>query len=346
MIIDEYIEPDVLTGYVREVPSPANLVLSQFLPDRNIQDIEAAIDQVTRTNRAAKFRAWDAESYIGKRDQFETRRISLPPISQKLPVGEWERLQLERVRSGGDNRAAIINRIYDDMDNNVRAIFNRMEIARGDALMDGIVSLSADGLTGIEADFGLDASHIVTPAGAMWDDAANGEPLTDLRGWVQTYVADTGERPAYMLVSEAINSALLLSEQIRHLASTLAGIPALMNQDQLNQVMAAYRLPAIFPYDTRIDFDGTTVRVVDERKAIFLPADPSSLGFTAWGITAEALELASGQNPSLEFEQTPGLIGVVMKEGDPLRVWTKAGAVGLPMLTDTRRLMVATVLAP
>jgi hypothetical protein len=33
----------------------------------------------------------------------------------------------------------------------------------------------------------------------------------------------------------------------------------------------------------------------------------------------------------------------VLKEGDPLRIWTKVGAVGMPMLTDPRRLVVADV---
>lgn len=342
MILDEYIEPAALTGFVREVPAPALLTLNRFLPDRNIGDIEAALDSVTRTNRSAKFRAYDAETPIGRRDQFESKRVKLPPLGQKLPIGEYERLTLERIRTGGDNRAGIINAIYDDAENNTRAVYNRMELARGDVLADGKFTLTGENGLTIEADFGLDVSHVVT-AGTVWTDNA-ASPLTDLRAWVSTYVADTGERPGYMLVSDAVMSALLLSEEIRQLASTIAGTPALMTDAQLGQVMGAFRLPQLVPYDTLLDVDGVATRVIAEERVIFLPNDPASLGFTAWGITAEALELAGGQNPSLEFNQLPGLTGVVLKEGDPVRVWTKVGAVGMPVITDPRRLMVADVL--
>jgi hypothetical protein len=343
VIVDDFIEPAALTGFVREVPMPASLTLNRFLPDRNIGDIEAALDSVTRTNRSAKFRAYDAETPIGRRDQFESKRVKLPPLGQKLPIGEYERLTLERIRTGGDNRAGIINAIYDDAENNTRAVYNRMELARGDVLADGKFTLTGENGLTIEADFGVDSSHIVT-AGTVWDDAANASPLTDLRGWMATYVADTGERPAYMLVSDAVYSSLLLSEEIRQLGASLAGVPSLMTDQQLTQVLGAFRLPQLVPYDTLLDVDGVSTRVIAEDRVIFLPNDPTSLGFTAWGITAEALELAAGQNPSLEFNNLPGLCGVVLKEGDPVRIWTKVGAVGMPVITDPRRLMVADVL--
>lgn len=343
-IFEDFLDPAQLTGFVREVPTPFQIALNQFLPDRQINDIEAALDSVTQTNRAAKFRAYDAETPIGRRDTFESKRVKLPPLGQKLPIGEYERLTLERIRTGGDNRAGIIEAIYDDAATNTRAVLNRMEVARGDVLQDGKFTLTGENGLTIEADFGLDSSHVVTAA-TPWDNSANASPLTDLRAWVQIYVHDTGERPAYMVVSSAVYSALLLSAEIRQLGATLAGVPALLNDQQLNQVMTAFRLPQLVPYDSLIDIDGSTKRILDEKKVIFLPSDPASLGFTAWGITAEALELAGGQNPSLEFNQLPGLVGVVLKEGDPVRIWTKVGAVGMPLITDPRRLMVATVLA-
>lgn len=347
MIIDDYVTPAQLTSYVREVPSPNNLILERFLPDRPIQHIEAMMDQVTRTNRAAKFRSWDTETSIGKRDTFESRRVKLPPLGQKLPVGEYEALQLELARTGGNNRGAIIEAIYNDVDNNVRSIYNRMELARGDVFMDGKFTLRENGLI-LEADFGLDPSHLVAPAGALWSDTVNALPITDMRGWIQTYVKDTGERPGYAVMPEAIISNLTLNKQVREAgASDMGGtfLPPFVTEEQLSRIMSVNRLPQIVPYDTMIDVDDVTQRVIAEKNVIFLPADPSSLGYTAWGITAEALLLTQGQNPSLTFQQTPGLVGVTMREGDPPRLWSKVGAVGMPILTDTRRLMTATVLA-
>ncbi len=345
--VDDYIEPAVLTGFVREVPTPYNLALAQYLPDRQIGDIEAAIDQVQRTNRAAQFRAWDSETPVSKRDSFSRTKVALPPLGMKLPIGEYERLMLERIRTGGDNRNGYVEAIYNDAAQLSREVRNRMELARGDVLVDGKFTLTGENGLTIEADFGLDPSHVVN-ASTVWSDHANASPLLNLRAWVDDYVDEVGERPGVMLTSNTVIGNLLLSAEIRALfyrGQTLSGTPDLITQQQLTQVLQAYGLPEIREYNTKIDVNGSAVRVLPEDKVFLLPEDPSTLGYTAWGITAEALELASGQNPSLEFEDLPGLVGVVMKEGDPLRVWTKVGAVGMPLITDPRRLWVADVLA-
>lgn len=346
MIVDDYIEPAVLTGYVREVPSPYALTLNQFLRDRNIGDIEAAIDQVTKTNRAAKFRAWDTETPIGQRDTFQRSKVKLPPLGIKLPIGELERLMLERIRTGGDNRDAYVEAIYNDAETATRNVLNRMELARGDVLVDGKFTLTGENGLTIEADFGVPGGNIVS-ASVPWTTHASASPLTDLKTWVDAYVDLNGERPAYALTSNTVINNLLLCQELRELfypaiASTTG--PNLLTPAQLNQVLTAYGYPSLVEYNTKIEVDGSNTRVINDEKVILLPSDPDQLGFTAWGITAEALELAGQTNPSLDFTQLPGLVGVVLKEGDPVRVWTKVGAVGMPILTNPRLLMVADVI--
>jgi hypothetical protein len=345
MAIDlDYLSPAQLTGYVRDVPTPATYTLNTWLPDVMIEDIEAAFDNLTRTNRAAKFRAWDAESPVGKRDQFERRRVALPPISQKLLLGEHERLLLERARSGGDNRSRLITAIYDDADTNVRAVRARAELARGDVLTDGKFTLvDENGLT-LEADFGVDPSQLVT-ASTVWSDHTNSDPILDLHGWVDAYTLLVGEPPAFFLTNRTVVGHMVQNAKIRAAVSTLAGTPSIVTRPVLNQVLQANDLPTVVEYNTQIDVDGVATRPIPLNRGVLLPQDPRSLGITAWGITAEALDLVAGQNPSLAFEDAPGLVGVVMKDGDPVRLWTKVGGVVMPIITDSRRLWVATVLA-
>ncbi|MEU1761299.1 major capsid protein [Micromonospora sp. NPDC005652] len=346
MIVDDYIEPAVLTGFVREVPYPYQLVLNQYLPDRNIGDIEAAFDQVTRTNRAAQYRAWDTEVPVSQRQSFQRSKVALPPLGTKLPIGEYERLMLERIRTGGDNRNGYVEAIYNDAEQLTREVFNRMELARGDVLSDGKFTLTGENGLTIEADFGVPADNLVN-ASTLWSNHANAHPLQELKAWTEAYLDLNGERPGVILTSTQVLNNLLLSGEIRELfyrGDQMTGGPNLLTMPQLNQVLQAYGLPAIETYDTKIEVDGVNTRVIAQDKLLMLPADRSSLGFTAWGITAEALELANGQNPSLAFQDLPGLVGVVLKEGDPLRVWTKVGAVGMPMLTNPRKLFVADVL--
>lgn len=346
-IVDDFIEPAVLTGFVREVPTPAALVLNQILPDQQINDIEAAMDQVTRTNRAAQFRAWDSETPIGQRDTFQRSKVKLPPLGQKTVIGEQERLMLERIRTGGDNRGAYVEAIYADAETNTKAVLNRMELARGDVLSDGKFTLTDENGLTLEADFAIPGEHLVS-ASTVWSDLDDSNPLGELKTWVDLYVETNGERPGRMIMSNTVINNLLLNDEIRalfHTGGALAGSPNLITQAQLNQVLTAYGLPEIWEYNTQINVNGSNTRVIGTDKVIFVPSSPADLGFTAWGITAEALELAAGQNPSLAFQDLPGLVGVIMKEGDPVRVWTKVGAVGMPIITNPRLLLVADVLS-
>jgi hypothetical protein len=346
MIIDDYVDPIVLTGFVREVPQPSQLALAQFLPDRNIGNVEAAIDQVTRTNRAAQFRAFDAEVPVGQRDSFQRSKIKLPPLGEKLPVAEQETLMLERVRTGGDNRDGYIQAIYDDaaiLTGNVR---RRMELARADVLVDGKFTLAGENHLTLEADFGVPGSNIVT-AGTPWSDHDDASPLTNLKAWIDAYVDLNGERPGRILTSNTVINNMLLMHEIRDLfnrGTTLTGGPNLLTPVMLNQVLQAYGIPPLFEYNTKINVDGVNVRAIPEDRLIMLPENPTDLGYTAWGVTAESLSLATGQNPGLTFNELPGLVGVVMKSGDPVQTWTKVAAVGMPLITNPKLLFVADVL--
>lgn len=346
MIIDDYVDPIELTGFVREVPTPSNLMLAQFLPDRNIGNVEAAIDQVTRTNRAAQFRSWDAEVPVGQRDSFQRSKIKLPPLGEKLPVAEQETLMLERIRTGGDNRSGYIQAIYDDaaiLANNVR---RRMELARGDVLVDGKFTLAGENNLTLEADFGVPSGNKVTAATA-WSDHANASPLQNFKAWIDAYVDLNGERPGRLVTSNTVINNLLLSGEIRDLfnrGTTLTGGPNLLTPVQLGQVLQAYGIPPLIEYNTKINVDGSNVRVIPDDRVIMLPENAADLGWTAWGVTAESLVLATGDNPGLTFEELPGLVGVSMKSGDPVQTWTKVAAVGMPLIVDPNRLFVADVL--
>lgn len=341
-ILYDLVDPASLTAFTREVPQPGNQILNRFLPDREIADIEATIETLTQNNRAAKFRTYDAETPIGQRDELARSRVLLPPIGQKTVIGEYERLMLERIRSGGSSTDAMVNAIYNDAAVNTRAVRVRMELARGDVLTDGKFSLTGENGLTLETDWGVPADNFVDSA-VSWEDTENATILADLRSWVQQYVAVNGERPATFLTSEQVLSWMLLSAEMRELAGSILGVPSIVSETQLQAVLTAHRMPTVVTYDSRFDVDGTSTRPIPDNLGVMLPADPSSLGYTAWGITAEALELAGGSNPSLEFSNAPGLVGVVLKDGDPVRTWTKVTGVGMPVLTDPRRLMVADV---
>lgn len=339
----DLIEPGVLTGFVRELPVPANYTLNTWLPDRNIGDIEVAFQTAFKRNRAAMFRAFDAETPIGERDNFQRSRVGLPPISQKMLVGEEERLKLEMLRSGGDNTGALIQALYNDARINTEAILARMELARGQVLTTGKFTFAGEnGLKGIEADYGVQSSHLPT-APVVWSDYDDADPLSQMRDWADLYTDDAGEPPAYALTSRQAIGHLLRNDAVRAAFATLGGTPSVITRAQLAGLLDANDLPQLVQYDAQVYVNNSATRIIAANKMIYLPASPESLGNTMWGITAEAMELAGLNNPQLTFAQAPGLVGMVTKEGDPVRTWTKVAGLGMPVIADANKLLSATL---
>lgn len=339
----DLIDPVQLTGFVREVPGPANYTLNQVLPDVTVEDIDVAWDILNRTNRAAMFRSYDAETPIGQRDNFERRRVSMPPLGVKTVTGELERLRLEQVRSGGNNTSRMITAIYNDAERNTREVLARMELARGDVLTDWVFSLVGENGLTIQADFGMPSGHNPV-AGTLWSDHSGSDPIADYSSWVTTYTDANGEPPGRTLTSRTVIGHMLSNDKVRTYAGSLAGTPQMVTRQQLNTVLEAFDLPPLFTYDTQISVNGSATRPIPVDRFMMLPANPRDLGATFWGVTAESLELAGGTNPQLSFSEAPGLVGVVMKEGDPVRTWVKVTAIGMPIITDPKRLFVADVL--
>lgn len=339
----DLIEPGLLTGFVRELPVPAAYTLNTWLPDRNIGDIEAAFQTAFKRNRAAMFRAYDAETPIGERDNFQRSRVALPPLGQKTVVGEEERLKLEMLRSGGDNTGSLIQALYNDARINTEAVLARMELARGQVLTTGKFTFTGEnGLKGIEADFGVQSSHLPTAA-AAWNDYDDADPLEEMRDWADRYTDDAGEPPAYALTSRQAIGHMLRNDKVRAAFATLGGTPSVITRSQLAGLLDANDLPQLVQYDSQVYVNNAATRIIPANKMIYLPANAAALGNTFWGVTAEALELVGLNNPQLTFAQAPGLVGMVTKEGDPVRTWTKVTAIGMPVIADANKLLTATL---
>jgi hypothetical protein len=80
------------------------------------------------------FRAYDASSDVGVRPGGARVSGELPPISRKIPVGEYERI---RRRNVDTQNAEIRDAMLDDGVRLARQIEARLELARGEALFSG-----------------------------------------------------------------------------------------------------------------------------------------------------------------------------------------------------------------
>jgi hypothetical protein len=345
ILFDAAATPDDLTTFVRRVPQSDAFILNEILPDRYLDKNEVDFAELTQTNRTARFRAYDGRLHVSSRDAGSTKRVPLPPLSSSLSKGEYERLQLEFARNGGTNQSALAAAIYNDAEQLTREVLNRMELARGDALSDFKVTFLADnGEPLLEADFGAPAGHTVAP-GVLWTAAnlATMTPLQNMIDWRDVYIASRGSGPGQTLMSTTRASIVQRSAEIINAVHGSAAGRTRVTRAELNELLQSEGLPAIRTYDANVDVDGVTTRIIADDKVMFVPENAGELGYTAWGVSATALELINSNQAELDFEDAPGIVGVVEKAGPPYREFTYVDAVGLPVISNPRALLVADV---
>ncbi len=340
---DSYVSPNDITNFVRQVPIDQSYILNQILPDRVDSVLEVEVSESVTTTRAAKARAWDAAPMPGRRDGFTTRKVKLPAVSQFLGRGERDRLELERLRSGGQSSGPIEQAIYDDAENNARSVLARVEMMRGDILTDGKVTFPEMG--NLEADFGVPAEHLVTAA-TLWTDYANADIIGDFRAWNDVYRASNGFNMGGFACSTDIASAMLQNVALRDLVAGVGGTPPILAREQLNSILSAYGLPTLrFVYDAKVvDDSGSAVNILPADKVVGLPPAGIELGFTQWGMSATGLELQNAPAGQQAISTPAGMVGVVDKDvRPPYRETVYVDATCMPVLSRPRGLFVADV---
>jgi Phage major capsid protein E len=325
----EYITPVELTGYARAALADLTVnqfTLSRWLPNRQIDDL---MYRFTRggdgLTEAATYRSYDTESPIGARPGISRVTGELPPISRKIRLGEYDRLRQRRADS------AVRDAILDDATRMVRAVAARLEMARGEALYTGKVSLNENGVIAT-VDFGRKAGHTVT-ASTPWSTTATATPVADLLSWQQTYTDDNGEPPGVILTSQKVVGYLLRNTDIRGLLAANGVTPSIATRTGLASILQAYGLPPIETYDAQVKVNGSATRVIPDDRVLLLPAPgpATDLGATLLGTTAESMEPEYGLDN--EADQ-PGIVAGAYSTKDPVAVWTKAAAIGLPVLVN------------
>lgn len=344
IVFDAPVTPTALTTFTREVPIPANLAFSSLFPTQYVNDNKVNFAEVVKTNRTARFRPFDGRIHVSDRDTLGEKVVRLLPLSTSSPfIGELERLQMEFARTGGGGRGDLLDRaIYNDGERLTNEVLNRMELAWGDVLTDGRLTINEGGYHG-EADFGVPANHLVAPS-TLWSNRASATVLSDLVAWNDIYVATNGVPAGAIRTSLAQQRNMQSNVEIINAVAGSAAGRSRVSAAELGDLLAAEGLPPLATItDGQFDVDGVATRVLPPDRVLFTPADMGQLGSTVYGVSATALELVNAAQTDFSFEEAPGVVGVVIKEGPPFREFTFVDAVGMPILSNPRALLVADV---
>jgi hypothetical protein len=341
-LVTDIVDLGALTVAAREIESPADYVGEQLLPVREIQDVEYLIQRGTITRGVAQYRAFDAETPIGKRKATATKtRQELLPLGQKLVIGEYERILLQRAQ--GAANGSLVTTVYDDTRSNVQAIRARVQRAIGQVLSTGTFVLQDENGLYDVADFDVPDSHLDIAPDALFSDVD-----ADLFGFLEELAvlmqtdSDDGQVPGQYVTSRRVMNAIRRNKQVIRGQWGPLATEGQVTPAQVNAILTEEGLPPIRVVETKVGGQ----RIFPDHKFIALPSNPSDLGRTVYGITVEALELVGSKAVDFSLKDAPGITAVTMKQGDPPAIWSKATATCLPVLERPELLLVANVLAP
>jgi hypothetical protein len=335
-LLDSTYQNTELTGFVRALPQRSGISLASVLPNVMRRSRKFKIQRMIETEGASQYRAFDAPSRVVGRPSPTETTGQMPPMSESMVIGEQDTLDIFDRALQGNWDAEVVDVIENDARRLERRLQNRVEQARAQVLTTGKFNIAENGLT-LEADFGVPAANLpggdaTTTAATAWSDPA-ADIIGELRALNERSLDEIGEPIDRWLVSSTIVSNMLLNTGIAQLlyGGTANAIPGMVTQAAVNSVLMAHGLGSFVEYNRRVN--GT--RLIDETLVVGLPApDAEEFGSTDWGISAQALML------DLDFEQQPGIYGLVMKDESPPQKTTEVGALVMPKLNWPERLYV------
>jgi hypothetical protein len=342
-IYADHVTPAELTGYAREGLADRaenQFSLARWLPNRTVNDLVFRFNKSTSgLIEAATYRAYDSEPRFGSREGLARVTGELPPIARQMLLNEYDQL---RLRSADQEVRDLLLR---DAERLTRQINARFEVARGDALVNGSVTIAEDGVSA-SVSFGRKSAHSVTAA-TVWSNYSAATVLDDIEAWTQVYSDTNGELPGSILTSTKVARAIMRNDQIRSQLYPNSADRRLTRAD-LNAFLEEFGLPQITTYDAKVKVNGAEQRIIPEDRFIFLPAPgnpndelSSDMGATLWGTTLES------QEPEYQIEsgEQPGIVVAAMKQKTtPIQVVTVASAIGIPILANPDLSFVADVL--
>lgn len=328
------LRPTILAA--RQVRDSRN-TLATFLPYLSVQAVSYRLGRRQRADQTVPVRAIDAPAVPIRRPGVADVRGELPAITPIVDLSEQDltdemvlALQLAGQQvdwTDAINSAAALAALTVD---------NTFEEMRGQVLSTlGLSLVSADGATH-SVDFGADPSQIFAVT-TPWDDAG-GDALTD-------YATAHGEH--IDRAGQAAGVALTTAKVKRQLLSALGARYPMQPVDvnTLNAYLTNNDLPQIATYDrTFTAYDGTKTRVYPEGTMTFLPGADDPVGRTEMGVTQEAVQQVTRQQPNgrpaLNAGEAPGLTIVTLGQDNPVQRSVKAAAIGMPVLADIEQITV------
>lgn len=327
--LDQF-QPTELNNYVSNREYPTQLGEALFPNTKQESGELRYIKGANGLPVSASVHALDTESEIAAREPLQVVTGKIPLIKRKIGVNEESLLQLSNLRENSPAFQSVLDTIYNDVDNMVKAVQTRIERFRYEALSTGAIDINDENGVTYKLDYGFDESRQIGKIEQKWDDE-DSNPLRDLADAILA-LQSQGYTPTRLLTSTRVLSTLFRNKSVQAALGrgTADSRPATL--PEINNLFQAMGLPQIATEDRhyRVQLaDGTykTERYIPQDTVIILPDGP--IGQTVFAPTPEEIALRSNQ--SVQLGSVGNIITEIYDENvDPVATYTKAVARALP----------------
>lgn len=275
-----------------------------------------------------KTSAFDAAAIPRGRIGFESMSAEMPYFKESMYIDEEMRQELNMVLETGNQAYidAVLNRIFDDEVNLLRAARASRERMRMQALTTGVIAMANNGQS-FTYDYGIPVAHKVT-VNTDWDDLANSDPIADILKGIEKIEDDTGVRPTRAMTTAAVWRQIRGNAKVKNDIYAIKPVVGTVTDSMLKSYIAETLGITILVNEKRYaDESGTTQQFMPADTFVIFPE--GSLGTTWFGTTPAESDLMSGTAANVSIVDT-GVAIVTAKKVDPVNVETIVSMICLP----------------
>jgi len=275
---------------------------------------------------ALKTSAFDVAAVPRARRGFQRLTAEMPYFKESLYIDEELRQELNLVLETNNQNYidSVINRIFDDAAELIRAAAVSREAMRMEALTTGVIAIANNGQNFV-FDYGVTHKGNVS---ASWSVAANADPVADIRTAINAIRDDTGATPSRAMCDGVVWS------QIRAAAAVKNAIyPAYPNAGEISDNVLRDYLRSVLGIDVFVndrrykDVDGTSTKYMPANTFVIFPE--GKLGNTWMGTTPAESDLMASNIANVSLVDT-GVAVTTVQKADPVQVETIVSQICLP----------------
>lgn len=285
-----------------------------------------------------KTSAFDVHAIPRQRIGFEKLSAEMPFFKESMYIDEELRQELNMVLETGNQAYidSVMNRIFDDEMQLLRAARASRERMRMMALTTGVVSMANNGQA-FNYDYQVPENHKST-VGVSWSTVASADPIEDMRRAKELIADETGAVITRAMCDGVTWRNIRNNQNIQKKIYVLSNGVGSISDDRLRQyILDEVGISVVINDKRYIDENENTLKFMPSNTFVMFPA--GELGKTWFGTTPEESDLMTGKVANVSITDT-GVAVTTIQKSDPVNVETKVTQICLPSFPEADKIYI------